>query len=251
MPETTGGGYLGGDAVLRIRAVIAAAAVQVHLQELVNGGIHGAVVGPQDALDDVVVHVGEHGFEVLHGLVELQPADLPGGAAVVEFLGGGAAARTAVAAAPTEEARHGGAAGAGARRLRSRLRRGGRPPPPRHGALPRRLVGSMGGRRGSCSPRPAAPRVSPRHAAASSHLRRGEGRKSPAGRSTRRRGKIPWLNSRRSIQFETSNRILVGPCHPRSAAGMPELGCTVPGAVQTKCKVRKMALLPLPRAPQI
>lgn len=84
--------YLRGNAVLRVRAVLTAAAVQVHLEELVDGGVHGTVVGPQNALDDVIVHIGEHGLEVLHGLVELQPAHLPGGAAVVELLCRGAAA---------------------------------------------------------------------------------------------------------------------------------------------------------------
>ena len=66
----------------------APARLQVHLQQLVDGGIHGAAVGAQHALDDVVVHVGEHGREVVHGLVELEAAHLAGRPAVVELLRG-------------------------------------------------------------------------------------------------------------------------------------------------------------------
>lgn len=50
--------------------------IQTHLQELVDGGVHSTVIGPQDALDHLVVHARKHGLEVVHGLVELQASDV-------------------------------------------------------------------------------------------------------------------------------------------------------------------------------
>lgn len=73
------------DAVIRVRAVIWALPVDAHLEKLVDGSIHSTVVGTQHALNHLIVHRGEHGLEVLHGLVELQASDLPVGPAVVKL----------------------------------------------------------------------------------------------------------------------------------------------------------------------
>lgn len=104
--------HLGRDAVVRVGAVVRALSVDAHLEQLVDGGVHGAVVGAQHALDHLVVHGGEHGLEVLHGLVELQAPDLPVRPAVVQLpaLAGPApaapGASIAAAAAAPEQAGH-------------------------------------------------------------------------------------------------------------------------------------------------
>lgn len=100
--------HLGGDAVVRVRAVVRALPVDAHLEQLVDGGVHGAVVGAQHAFDDLVVHGGEHGLEVLHGLVELQAPDLPVGPAVVQLpaLSAAAPGASIAAAAAPEQAGH-------------------------------------------------------------------------------------------------------------------------------------------------
>lgn len=95
------------DAVIGIGAVIGALSIDAHLQELVDGGVHGPAVGAQHALDHLVVHAGEHGLEVLHGLVELQPPHLPGWPAVVELARARAAPGAPIAAAAPEQTGHG------------------------------------------------------------------------------------------------------------------------------------------------
>lgn len=100
--------HLGRDAVVRVGAVVRALVVDAHLEQLVDGGVHGAVVGAQHAFDHLVVHGGEHGPEVLHGLVELQPPDLPVRPAVVQLpaLAAAAAPGASIAAAAPEQAGH-------------------------------------------------------------------------------------------------------------------------------------------------
>lgn len=96
------------DAVIWIRTVIWALPIDAHLQELVDGGIHSPIVGAQDALDHLIVHAREHGFKVLHGLVELKPSNLPVGPGVVELACSRASAtsRPSITAATSEKAGH-------------------------------------------------------------------------------------------------------------------------------------------------
>lgn len=96
------------DAVIWIRTVIWALPVDAHLQELVDGGIHSPIVGAQDALDHLIVHAREHGFKVLHGLVELKPSNLPVGPGVVELACSRASTtpRPSITAATSEKAGH-------------------------------------------------------------------------------------------------------------------------------------------------
>lgn len=95
------------NAVVRIRAVIGGLAVQAHLQELVDGGVHGAVVGPQHALDNFMLHAGKHSLKVVHSLAELKPSDLTGRPPVIKLgRGNVGVAMVTVGVPPAKKAGH-------------------------------------------------------------------------------------------------------------------------------------------------